>query len=168
MPELASLDAADPLRGFVDEFVVDDPDLIYLDGNSLGRLHPAVADAVERATRTEWGDGLVRSWSHWIDGPRRVGDLIGSLIGAGPGQTLIADQTSLNLYKLAWAAVEVQTPRNVIVTDAGNFPSDHYVLDAVARHHGGTLRAVDTITDLTEAIGNDTALVSLSHVDFKT
>lgn len=167
MPDLAALDAIDPLRHVVAEFIDDEPGLVYLDGNSLGRLHPDVAAAVERTTRDEWGRGLVRSWSSWVEAPRRGGDLIGSLIGAGPGEVLIADQTSVNLYKLASAAMDRRGERSVIVTDAANFPSDHYILAAVADRHGAALRVVGSTAELAESIDEDTALVSLSHVAFK-
>src|SRR5215469_15317960 len=110
------LDAADPLAGFRDRFVRDDPSLIYLDGNSLGPL-PRVAQArIAEVVSQEWGVGLVRSWSRWIELPGQVGDLVGQhLVGAAPGQVTVCDSTTVNLYKLACAALDARQGRNVIV-----------------------------------------------------
>jgi kynureninase len=171
----AERDAADPLGPFRDRFVVADPDLIYLDGNSLGRLsHDAVA-AVEEALHREWGAGLVRSWDDWIDLPARTGDLLAPLVGAAPGEVLVADQTSVNLYKLAAAAVSASAGRADIITDSTNFPSDRYVLAGVAEAAGGRLRevAADPIEgprpgDIAAALDGDVGLVSLSHVAFRS
>src|SRR4051812_50072409 len=99
--EAERLDAADPLRPLRDELVDTEPDLLYLDGNSLGRLPRRTADRLERVVRDEWGGELVRAWSHWIRLPREVGDLIGRhLVGAADGQIVVADSTSVNLYRL--------------------------------------------------------------------
>src|SRR3954447_21396672 len=119
----AALDAADPLAPLREKFICDDPELIYLDGNSLGRLPKAAAERIARVVREEWGTGLIRSWSHWIDLPARAGDLIGSaLVGAAPGQVTVSDSTTVNLYKLAAAALDARPGRTVIVTDDDNFP----------------------------------------------
>jgi kynureninase len=172
--DAARRDAEDPLAAFRDEFVVADPDLIYLDGNSLGRLPRRTIEAVEGTLREEWGAGLVRSWHQWIDLPTRLGDAIAPLIGAAPGEVLVADQTSVNLFKLASAAVAAGR-RPVIVTDDANFPSDRYVLEAIAHSAGGALRtvAVDPIEgvaapDVAQALDDSVALVSLSHVAFRS
>ncbi|NNC75092.1 MAG: kynureninase, partial [Acidimicrobiia bacterium] len=156
MSDLVALDVTDPLGSTLAEFIIGDPDLIYLDGNSLGRLHRNVVAAVEHATRQEWGNGLVRSWEHWIDLPRQAGDVIGSLIGASPGEVLVADQTSVNLFKLAEAAMARQHPRRVIVTDSANFPSDRYVLEEVARRHAGELRVVADQDELARVVDEST------------
>lgn len=170
----SALDAADPLAPFRDTFVVRDPELIYLDGNSLGRLPIRTAEAMTRAIDIEWGDGLVRSWHEWIDLPEQIGDTIAPLIGARTGEVLVADQTSVNLFKLASAALAA-TERTDVVTDDANFPSDHYVLRAVAERNGGRLRVVETdpvdgvtAADISPALDGDVALVSLSHVAFKS
>ena len=97
-----ALDAADPLAGFRAHFVEDDPALVYLDGNSLGRLPRATADRLARRIREEWGGELVRGWDHWLDEPARVGEIIGTgIVGARPGETIVSDSTTVNLYKLA-------------------------------------------------------------------
>jgi kynureninase len=168
------LDAADPLGGLRERFVIDDPDLLYLDGNSLGRLPLATAERLATAARAEWGGGLVRSWEHWIDLPARVGDELGAaLLGAGPGQVVVGDSTSVNLYKLAAAALDARPGRRVVVTDDDNFPTDRYVLEGLAAQRGLELRMIgsDPVAgpspaDLAGAVDGDTALLSLSHVAY--
>jgi kynureninase len=170
------LDAADPLAGFRGRFVRADPSLIYLDGNSLGMLPEVTARRIAEVAGQEWGAGLVGSWEHWLDRPQRVGDLLGRhLLGCAPGQVLVADSTTVNLYKLAWAALDDRPARHVIVTDDDNFPTDRYVLQGVAGQRGGELRLIHTDMDegvseraLRAAIGRDTALVSLSHVAYRS
>jgi kynureninase len=172
----AALDAADPLAASRDAFVRDDPELIYLDGNSLGRLPKTTPDRVARLVRDEWGSGLVRSWRHWVDLPFRVGDLIGSsLLGAAEGQVVVADSTTVNLYKLAAAALDARPGRTVIVTDDDNFPTDRYVLEGLAAQRGLERRVVHTDIDegldldvLRGAVDDDTALVSLSQVAYRS
>jgi kynureninase len=171
-----SLDAADPLAGFRDRFVRDDESLIYLDGNSLGPLPAATAARIAEVVRQEWGGALVRSWSSWIELPRRAGDLIGQqLLGAAPGQVVVCDSTTVNLYKLACAALDARPGRDAIVTDDDNFPTDRYVLEGIARQRGCELRLIST--DMDEGISPDavraavderTALVSLSHVAYRS
>ena len=105
-------DATDPLAGFCDRFVRDDPSLIYLDGNSLGMLPLATAERISKVVRDGWGRGLIRSWGHWMALPRQVGDLLGrQLLGAAPGQVLVCDSTTVNLYKLARAALDARPGR---------------------------------------------------------
>ena len=167
-------DRRDPLAPTRDEFVVADPDLIYLDGNSLGRLPVRTVDAVQRTMVDGWGRGLVRSWAEWIDLGAETGDRLAHLIGAEPGEVILADQTSVNLFKLASAAMDDST-RPLIVTDDGNFPSDRYVLAEVARRVKGDLVVIETdpvagptVDDLDEAVDGDVALVSLSHVSYRS
>ena len=170
------LDADDPLGPLRDRFVHDDPGVIYLDGNSLGRLPHAAADRIATVVREEWGRGLVRSWSHWIDYGRRIGDAIGRhLVGAAPGQVAVSDSTTINLYKLAAAALDARPGRDVIVTDDDNFPTDRYVLQGLAERHGLRMRMLPADLDaglgldaLRAAVGPDTALVSLSHVAYRS
>ncbi|HEY2203302.1 MAG TPA: kynureninase, partial [Pseudonocardia sp.] len=126
------LDAADPLAGFRDRFALDDPGLIYLNGNSLGALPRATLRRLEAVIRAEWGTALARSWDHWVDLPTRAGDLVGELTGAAPGQVVVADNTTVNLYKLACAALDARPGRRVIITDRDNFPSDRYVFEGIA------------------------------------
>jgi kynureninase len=169
-------DAADPLAHFRDRFAATGPGLIYLDGNSLGRLPLATAERISRVVLDEWGAGLIGSWDHWIDLPARAGDLLGEhLLGAAPGQVLACDSTTVNLYKLARAAMAARSGRRVIVTDDDNFPTDRYVLAGVAAELGAELRFIHTSLDtgvtaasVREAAGEDTALVSLSHVAYRS
>jgi kynureninase len=170
------LDAADPLAGFRDCLVRDGPELIYLDGNSLGPLPRATQARIAEVVAQEWGAGLVRSWNRWIELPLEVGDLLGAqLIGAGPGQVAVCDSTTVNLYKLAWAALDARPGRNVIVTDDDNFPTDRYVLEGIAAQRGCELRMIHTDMDqgiaedtVRAAVDERTALVSLSHVAYRS
>lgn len=170
------LDAVDPLAALRGEFVDADPELIYLDGNSLGRLPKATQGRLAEVAAAEWGGGLIRSWSHWIDRPARVGDLLGAeLLGAAPGQVVVADSTTVNLYKLAVAALDARPGRRVIVTDDDNFPTDRYVLEGLAAQRGLVLRLVHADVDqglspaaLRAAVDADTALVCLSHVAYRS
>jgi kynureninase len=169
-------DAGDPLASYVDRFVLTDPDLVYLDGNSLGRLPKPTVDRMRRTVEHEWGDGLIRSWSQWMDLPVTVGDLIGSaLLGAAPGQVSVSDSTSVNLYKLAAAALDARPGRRVIVTDDDNFPTDRYVLQGLAEQRGLDLRLVHTDIDegisygaVADAVRDDVALLCLSHVAYRS
>ena len=170
------LDAADPLAAFRDRFVRDDPSLIYLDGNSLGPLPRATQARIAEVVGQEWGAGLVRSWSRWIELPGQVGDFVGEhLIGAAPGQVVVCDSTTVNLYKLACAALDARPGRNVIVTDDDNFPTDRYVLEGIAAQLGAELRMIRSDLDqgladdvLRAALDEQTALVSLSHVAYRS
>jgi len=169
-------DADDPLAGFRGRFAIDDPSLIYLDGNSLGMLPLATAERIADVVRREWGTGLVRSWAHWIGLPSRAGDLLGSgLLGAAPGQVLVCDSTTVNLYKLARAALGARPGRGVIVTDDDNFPTDRYVLAGIAAERRAELRMIHTDMDsgvtadaVRAVVDGETALVSLSHVAYRS
>jgi kynureninase len=170
------LDAADPLAGFRDRFVIADDTLIYLDGNSLGPLPRATASRIAEVVSSEWGARLVRSWESWVGLPADVGDLIGEhLVGAGPGQILVSDSTTVNLFKLVSAALDARPGRTVLVTDDDNFPTDRYVLQGIAAQRGCELRMIHTDMDqglaeeeLVSALGDDVALVSLSHVAYRS
>jgi kynureninase len=169
------LDAADPLAGYRERFLLEDPALIYLNGNSLGALPRATLARMETVFRAEWGTALARSWDHWVDLPARAGDVVGELIGAAAGQVIVTDNTTVNLYKLATAALDARPGRHVIITDHDNFPSDRYVLAGLAAQRGTELRML--ATDINEgvhpdlvraAVDEDTALVSLSHVAYRS
>ena len=169
------LDAADPLAGYRERFVLDDPALIYLNGNSLGALPRATLRRLETVYREEWGTALARSWDHWVDLPTQAGDVVGELIGAAPGQVIVTDNTTVNLYKLATAALDARPGRHVIITDHDNFPSDRYVLAGLAAQRGAELRLLATDIDqgldpdlVRAAVDQDTALVSLSHVAYRS
>lgn len=168
-------DASDPLASFRQRFLHTDPDLIYLDGNSLGRLPVPTMAHLEDLVFRQWGDRLIRGWNEgWWDLQIRLGDLLAPLIGASPGEVLISDSTSVNLYKLAWAAVKARPDRDRIVTDDLNFPTDVYVLDGVARELGLGLEIVPSdaihgpVEGLTAALDHHTALLALSHTVFKS
>jgi kynureninase len=170
------LDSADPLAGFRERFARPDESLIYLDGNSLGPLPLSTAARLAEVTGSDWGHGLVRSWEHWIGLPGEAGDLAGQqLLGAGPGQVLVSDSTTVNLFKLTHAALDAMPGRTVLITDDDNFPTDRYVLQGVAAQRGCELRMLRTDLDqgldldaLAAALGPDVALVSLSHVAYRS
>jgi kynureninase len=169
------LDAADPLAGYRERFLFDDPSLVYLNGNSLGALPLATLRRMEAMLREEWGTALARSWDRWVDLPGRAGDLVGELTGAAAGQVIVTDNTTVNLYKLVSAALDARPGRHVIVTDHDNFPSDRYIVEGIAAQRGAELRMLPT--DINEgldedlvraAVDEDTALVSLSHVAYRS
>ncbi len=175
----ARLDRDDPLASFRDQFVIANPGLIYLDGNSLGRLPARVVPRLREAVEHEWGHELVRSWGNgWWEAPLRAGDRLRPLLGAAPGQTIVTDSVSIDLFKLAAAALSLHPERSRIVTDALNFPSDLYILQGLVRTLGSRHEIVrigskdgDITPDLEAleaAINEETALVTLSHVVFKS
>ncbi|HMR98032.1 MAG TPA: aminotransferase class V-fold PLP-dependent enzyme [Anaerolineales bacterium] len=127
------LDSQDPLASYRDQFIITDPDLIYLDGNSLGRMPKSAAERAKQVIDQEWGSDLIRGWNKgWWDAPHRVGDKIGKLIGAEAGQVIVCDTTTANLFKLVVSALQHQPGRAKIVADTLNFPSDLYVLQGIA------------------------------------
>lgn len=170
-----ALDEQDPLASFRERFFIDDPGLLYLDGNSLGRLPHATIAEVQQVVVEEWGQGLVRTWrDNWMAEPARIGAVLAPLIGARPDEVLITDQTSVNVYKLAAAALKSKASRSTVLTDSGNFPSDIYVLSGVAEAAGGSIRMVGadpvapSTTAIEAALDEQVGLVSLSHVNFKS
>jgi kynureninase len=182
MPEFSSLeyarmqDAGDELASFRERFLIAEPDLVYVDGNSLGRLPKAALELSRELVEQQWGSRLIRGWNEgWLDLSTRIGGKIARLIGAGTDEVLLADSTSVNLFKLSVAAMRARPGRSRIVTDALNFPSDLYVLRAAADLCGGELCVVpseDGITVPLQALrfvmGDDVALVSLSHTTYKS
>ena len=136
--DAAALDARDELRHFRAQFVLP-PGVIYLDGNSLGALPNRVRERVREALEHEWGEGLIGSWNSadWISLPQRAGDLIARLIGAGPGEVVVTDSTSVNLFKVLSVALRANAGRRVIVSEKANFPTDLYVIDGVMQQLGG-------------------------------
>jgi len=171
------LDAADELAAFRDAFVFADPDLIYLDGNSLGRLPRQTPERLSSLVEREWGRGLIRGWNAgWVEAPARVGGKIAQLVGAAPGQVIVSDSTSVNLYKLTMAALAMRPGRDRIVSDVLNFPSDLYILQGCIRTLGEydlhLVGSEDSIATDQQALFNSiderTALVTLSHVSFRS
>jgi len=171
------LDREDDLGAFRERFVIRDPDLIYMDGNSLGRLPKATMARMLAAVDTEWGDRLIRGWNEgWYEASLRVGGKLAGLIGADPDEVAIADSTSVNLYKAAMAAALARPERKKIVTDDLNFPSDIYILQGVARQAGERevviLRSPDGISlpadQIEGALDDDTAFLAISHTAFKS
>lgn len=179
-----ALDAADVLAPMRALFTIADPDVCYLDGNSLGRLPLATADAVATFLRDGWGARVVDGWSDWIDMAESVGDLIGrAALGAGAGQVLAQDTTSVNFYRACRAAISARPGRRTIVADTANFPTDRYILEGIADELGMTLVYIDDeLTDDTAGIehelvtperlapylNDDVALVTLSVVAYRS
>ncbi|MGE0363294.1 MAG: kynureninase [Vicinamibacterales bacterium] len=172
-----ALDAADPLAALRAAFDLDAADArgdIYLDGNSLGPLPRATAARVGQVLHEEWGRDLIRSWNTagWITLAQRIGDKIARLVGAGPGELVVADSTSVNLYKALVAALQLTTAggparRRLILSERTNFPTDLYIAETAARERGFTLRLVEA-EEVAGAIGTDTAVVLLTHVNYRT
>jgi kynureninase len=173
------LDANDVLASYRDQFVIDDPNLIYLDGNSLGRMPKVAAQRAKEIVEEEWGKDLIRGWNKgWWEAPSRVGDKIGQIIGAAAGQVLVNDTVSLNLFKLATAALTLQPGKKNIITDTFNFPSDLYILQGIQQNLGNQHKILcigasdnDITPDLSAleaAIDENTALLTISHVVFKS
>ncbi len=174
-----SLDAADPLAAFRERFLSPEgSDVVaYLDGNSLGRPTRLTAERIDRFVREEWAGRLIRGWTDgWMDWPLVVGDRLGAVaLGAGPGQVVVADSTSVMLYKLARAAVDARQGRREIVLDTDNFPTDRYLLEGIAAERGLVLRWLQTdpaagVTpeQVAEVVGPDTALVCFSQVAYRS
>jgi kynureninase len=170
LDDFRGLDETDEVRPFRERFALPEG-IIYLDGNSLGALPKATPARVRQVVEQEWGCDLIRSWNHhgWIDMQQRVGEKIGRLIGAVPGETLVADSTSVNLFKMLSAALQLRPDRRVILSEASNFPTDLYVAEGLADllGRGHTLR-LETPEAIEQAIGDDVAVVMLTHVNYRT
>jgi len=176
LEQAAALDAADPLAGFRDRFVPADI-VAYLDGNSLGRPLKVTRENLVRFVDEVWGERLIRAWDEgWMQTPTTLGDTIGRVtLGAAAGQTVVADSTTVLLYKVVRAALDARAGRTEIVLDTGNFPTDRYVLEGIAAERGATLRWIDadpatgvTTEQVAAVAGPDTAVVLLSHVAFRS
>ncbi|SDM41811.1 kynureninase [Nonomuraea jiangxiensis] len=159
-----ALDADDPLRAFRSEFVLPEG-IIYLVGNSLGALPRGTAERVRRTVEDEWGRQLVGAWNHagWYEQPLTLGDRLAPLIGAGPGQVVVGNTTSIVIYQAVAAALRLRPERRVIVSDVRNFPTDHYMVEGLAGLHGGY-----EVRDLAAGRFDDAAVVLLSEVDYRT
>ena len=167
---IEQLDAADPLRGFRDEFALK-PGQIYLDGNSLGALPKATIAKMETTVRQEWGDGLITSWlgADWVNAPRRIGDKIAQLIGARPGEVIAADSTSVNIFKALSAALSLQSGKRVMLTEQTNFPTDVYMMQGLAEFGAGRYEVVTAAPeDVLDRLDSDVAVLLLTQVHYKT
>ena len=170
--EAAALDATDPLAPLREQFDLP-PGVIYLDGNSLGVLPRTTAARVQQVVKDEWGVGLIRSWNsaHWMDLPARIGDKIARLIGAGAGEVVTADSTSVNLFKVLSAALTITRAdapaRRVILSERSNFPTDLYIAEALARERGFELQLAEP-EDLAGLLNAQTAVLMLTHVNYRT
>ncbi|HEX4010407.1 MAG TPA: kynureninase [Solirubrobacteraceae bacterium] len=170
-------DDADPLRAFHERFLVAGDGLIYLDGNSLGRLPRDTAARVTEVVWKQWGERLIRGWSEgWMELPHTIGDRLGAaLLGAGPGQVVVADSTTVCFYKLAAAAIRARPGRTEIITDVDNFPTDRYVLESLAAEHGMTIRWIEADPhagpepeQVAQLLSDRTALVTFSQVNYRS
>ena len=169
MERSEALDARDPLAAVRQRFVLPSG-VVYLDGNSLGALPVGVAARVAAVVREQWGEGLIRSWNDadWYDLPTRVGDRIAPLVGAQPGEIVVGDSTSVSLFRVVAAALSLRPDRRVIVTEAGNFPTDLYILEGIRQLRPDLeIRAVERDVDPSSALDGAAVLV-LTHVDYKT
>ncbi len=174
-----ALDAADVLAPFRRRFVIPDPDVFYLDGNSLGRPPLAALERLARVAAQEWAGELIRGWDHWLDEPLRVGNLLGTaILGAREDEVAICDSTTVDFYRLASAALDARPGRRFVITDRANFPTDRYVLEGLARDRDREIAWLDadvvdgpTVADVAaalEAHPGDVALVTLSHVNYRS
>ena len=167
-----ALDKADPLAALRDQFTLPEG-VIYLDGNSLGVLPRSTAARVQQVVTQEWGQGLIRSWNDagWINLPQRVGDKIARLVGAGAGELVVADSTSVNLFKVLSAALSITAAdapqRKVILSERSNFPTDLYIAEALARERGFVLQLADA-NDIPALLNERTAVLMLTHVNYRT
>ncbi|MCK4801775.1 MAG: aminotransferase class V-fold PLP-dependent enzyme, partial [Anaerolineales bacterium] len=172
------LDSQDPLAEYRNRFYIDDPDLLYLDGNSLGRLPQATIPHLMDVVENQWGKNLIRGWNQgWFEKPIQLGSKLAKLIGAEPDEVLVCDTTSVNLFKLTAAALQYQGDRSILLSDEFNFPSDLYIFQGVIellgnRHRLHLLQSEDSITIgeelIQDEINEDTALVALTQVAFKS
>ncbi|MBD8538289.1 kynureninase [Frigoribacterium sp. CFBP 8751] len=171
------LDAADPLASFVDRFVPAVDVVSYLDGNSLGRPVTATLSRLSEFVEGAWGTRLIRSWDErWMALPTELGDRIAAAcLGAAPGQTVVADSTTVLLYKAIRAGLRARPDRHEIVIDDDQFPTDRFVVEGIAREHGATIRwiSVDkatgvTVSQVRDVVGPDTALLLVNHVSYRS
>ena len=172
------MDDQDELAHFRDEFVIADPNLVYLDGNSLGRLPKKSVERMRQVVEKQWGERLIRGWNEsWINAPHELGSKIAALIGAQPDEVLVCDSTSINLFKLVISALQYRSDRAKIVSDVLNFPSDLYIFQGVIdllghRHRLELIPSQDGVSispaSIHELVDKDTALLSLTHVAFKS
>ena len=157
------LDRDDPLASFRDEFLIPDDEVVYLDGNSLGRTPKATVERLKRVVETEWAADLITSWSHWLDMPRRVGDRMGAIIGSRPGEVAVHDNTTLNIFQAVHMALGLRPDRKVVSVSPDDFPSDRYVVEGIAHDLGLEVRPLTPDMNL-----GDVAVVVRSVIDYRT
>jgi kynureninase len=170
------LDRIDPLAPYRDRFAIPDAGLVYLDGSSLGRLPRATSERIEKVITEQWGGRLIRGWyEEWLELPVRVGELVAALVGAGPGQVIVADSTTVCLFKLASAALDLDPGRTQVVVQRDEFPSDRYVLESLASARGLELLRLESDPvegpapgEVAALLGPRTALLVLSHVNYRS
>ena len=172
LQDCRALDAQDPLRALRDQFTLP-PGVIYLDGNSLGALPKAAPARVAQVVAEEWGNQLIKAWNSagWVSLPQRLGDQFAPWIGAGPGQVVFTDTTSINLYKVLSAAAQVarqdQPGRTRVLSERSNFPTDLYIAESVCAQHGLQLVLLEP-DEIDAALGDDVAILMLTHVNYRT
>lgn len=162
------LDSADPLAHWRDRFVIDDPDLSYLDGNSLGMLPRTTVHRIHEVMNDEWGSGLIRSWRKWLELPLIVGNELAPLLGADDGEVVVHDSTSVNLHQLLHAAVRLRPERAHIAVDAHEFPTDRYAVEAIAAEYGLTVISPKPDESLDELDLSNCSVVVRSLIDYRT
>ncbi|MFB0947154.1 MAG: aminotransferase class V-fold PLP-dependent enzyme, partial [Spirosomataceae bacterium] len=177
LQKATELDSQDKLSSFRDQFVTDES-VIYLDGNSLGRLPKKTKEVLQDIVENQWGNRLIRSWNeHWLDLPKRIAAKLAPIVGASPDEIFVGDSTSVNLYKLALAALKLQRDRSEILTDSLNFPTDLYIFQELiqqsfSNHSLKKIPSADGMTtslkDIENALSSETAFISLSHVVYKS
>ncbi len=161
------LDSTDPLAHWRDRFVIDDPDLSYLDGNSLGMLPRTTVHRIHEVMNDEWGSGLIRSWRKWLELPLIVGNELAPLLGADDGEVVVHDSTSVNLHQLLHAAVRLRPERAYIAVDAHEFPTDRYAVEAIAAEYGLTVISPKD-ESLDELDLSNCSVVVRSLIDYRT
>lgn len=173
LTDCQQLDAQDPLRSLRDQFSIP-PGVIYLDGNSLGALPKTAAARIAEVVTQEWGNGLIRSWNtaSWFDLPQRLGDKVARLVGAAPGEVVCTDSTSVNLYKVLFAALsqvrqQGGSRRKLVLSERSNFPTDLYIAESLCRERGFTLKLIDA-SELPAVLNDEVAVLMLTHVNYRT
>lgn len=175
--DVEALDAADPLATYRDQFAIGDEQVVYLDGNSLGRLPKASVQRVREVLQEDWGNHLIRSWTdRWMELPNRIGDLIGTaLLGTKTDEVIVGDSTTVALYKVVSACLDARPDRRTIVIEKGNFPTDRYVVESLVAQRNLDIRWLEETADVgvttaqvTAALDPSVAVVVLSHVDYRS
>ncbi len=188
LDQVLELDRKDSLKAFKQEFLVTDPELCYLDGNSLGRLPKRTIEVTNDFLTKEWAHELVDGWSHWIDQAQPAGDLLArAALGAGTGQTLVCDTTSVNLYQLCSAVMRAMPERNKVIVDSANFPTDRYIVAGLAEQMGKEVITLDTdesggpgavsidsqnevitVSELRKHLSTDVSLLTLQAINYRS